>query len=555
MGGAVAAGLGLGAITVLVMVFWISSPYPDSGPGGALHVAAALWLLAHGTELLRTDTLSGAPAPVGVTPLLLFVLPVLLVHRAARDVVYGGEEDGPLLSGRTAWAGVVLGYLGVGAAAALYASGGELRPSWGRATLCLPLLVMVMAGAGVWTAYGYPRRAFDGVLKLLPAAVRGSGPDAHARLGTAARAAGAGAAVFVGGGAVLVAVSLVWHGGAARDSFLQLTEGWSGRFAVLFLCLVLVPNAAVWGAAYALGPGFVLGAGHVVDPLSSAPAPLLPPFPLLAAVPDAGTGGWPNWVSGAVPIAAGLAVGWFVGGAESRGASRSVAAGVSGAGQTARTAALAALLCAAGMAVLAAMAGGRLGVAELASFGPVWWETGGAALVWTAVAAIPTAVVVRAWQGRARRGRRAGGEPVAQTLDLRPKTVEPTPNTLEPKAKIVEPRPEVAESKAEKPKKPKKSKSMGRLRRKSASGGAQKPADARTPSAPYDQDDAYGALSDQEEAGFGPYDFLPVEPAPQQPAPWPGDATRESRWAALKDASDPPRTPDAPDVPDAPDLP
>lgn len=562
-GGAVAAGLGLGAITVLVMVFWISSPYPDSGPGGALHVAAALWLLAHGTELLRTDTLSGVPAPVGVTPLLLFALPVLLVHRAARDVVYGGEEDGPLLSARTAWAGVVLGYLGVGAAAALYASGGELRPSWGRAMLCLPLLVMVMAGAGVWTAYGHPRRAFDGVLKLLPSGLRSfvRGPGPHARLGIAARSAGAGAAVLVGGGAALVAVSLVWHGGVARVSFLQLTEGWSGRFAVLFLCLVLVPNAAVWGAAYALGPGFVLGTGHVVDPLSSAPAPLLPPFPLLAAVPDAGAGGWPNWVAGAVPLAAGLVVGWFVGGAEARGASPSADAGTSRARQTAGTALLAALLCGAGMAVLATMAGGRLGVAQLARFGPVWWEAGGAAFVWTAVAAIPTAVGVRAWRCRARRGRGAGADPVSNTLALRPKIGEPN-------AKIVEPRPEAADSKqakaeqAEKAGNPKregkaeKAKGRGRFRRKkSGAGGAQSPVDARTPSAPsapYDQDDAYGALRGQEEAGFGPYDFLPAEPSPQPPASWPGDATRESRWAALKDASDPPRTPDEPDAPDGP---
>ncbi|MFI7402751.1 DUF6350 family protein, partial [Streptomyces sp. NPDC049541] len=527
-GGAVAAGLGLGAITVLVMVFWISSPYPDSGPGGALHVAAALWLLAHGTELLRTDTLSGVPAPVGVTPLLLFAVPVLLVHRAARDVVYGGEEDGPLLSARTAWAGVVLGYLGVGAAAALYASGGELRPSWGRAMLCLPVLVMVMAGAGVWTAYGHPRRAFDGVLKLLPSGLRSfvRGPGSHSRLGIAARSAGAGAAVLVGGGAALVAVSLAWHGGTARVSFLQLTEGWSGRFAVLFLCLVLVPNAAVWGAAYALGPGFVLGTGHVVDPLSSAPAPLLPPFPLLAAVPDAGAGGWPNWVAGAVPVAAGLAVGWFVGGAEARGASSSADAGTSGARRTAGTALLAALLCGAAMAVLATMAGGRLGVGELARFGPVWWETGGAAAVWTAVAAIPTAVGVRAWRCRTRRTR--GVAPASNTLDLRPKPIDP-------KAKIVEPRPEAEDSK---PEKPEKAKGRGRFwKKKAASAGAQNPADAGTPSAPYDQDDTYGALRDQEEAGFGPYDFLPAEPSPQPPTSWPGEATRESRWAALKDVS------------------
>lgn len=119
-GGAVAAGLGLGSFAVLVMVLWISSPYPDSGPGGALHVAAAVWLIAHGTELIRTDTLSGVPAPVGVTPLLLVALPGWLVHRAARDAA---DPEGRAMAVRTAWCGVVGGYLLVGTAATLYAAG------------------------------------------------------------------------------------------------------------------------------------------------------------------------------------------------------------------------------------------------------------------------------------------------------------------------------------------------------------------------------------------------------------------------------------------------
>jgi hypothetical protein len=292
------------------MVLWISSPYPDSGPGGALHAAAALWLLAHGAELVRTDTLSGAPMPVGITPLLLIVLPVWLLHRAARDAAADAETEA---TPRTAWAGVVAGYLAVGGAAVLYASGGELRPSLMWTAVCLPLLAGVAAAAGVWTAYGRPRGPMPAwgrrALEALPSGVRRFvtadvlAPEGPAVFGGAARAAGAGVAVLVGGGAALVGGSLVWHGGLARDAFLQLTEGWSGRFAVLLLCLALVPNAAVWGAAYGLGPGVVLGAGHVTGPLSSAaPGALLPAFPLLAAVPGAGAGAPWGWAGGVVPV-------------------------------------------------------------------------------------------------------------------------------------------------------------------------------------------------------------------------------------------------------------
>ncbi|MGP4044895.1 cell division protein PerM [Streptomyces sp. 2A115] len=474
LGGALAAGLGLGALAVLVMGLWISSPYPDSGPAGALHVAAALWLLAHGTELVRTDTLSGVPAPVGVTPLLLVALPAWLLHRAARDAVDGGTRDrdtrdrdtgdgGRRDGGRrgdgawngdtgggdgelvppavraawvgttwagTAWFGVLVGYLTVGAAAALYASGGALRPSWASVAVWPPVLAAAATGVGVWTAYGRPRgplpppvrRALDGLPDGVRRVVGDSvlAPEARRRLTAAVRAAGAGTTVLVGGGAVLVGASLVWHGELARESFPQLTEGWSGRFAVLLLALALLPNAAVWSAAYALGPGFVLGAGHAVNPLTSSSAPLLPPFPLLTAVPEAGPGTPLNWAAGAVPLVAGMVVAWFTvaaavprrggpgeagsGDAWGAGATTAAPRGERGeawsAGRTAGTVLLAAVLAGFALAALAALAGGRLGVAALADFGPVWWQTGPATTGWIAVAGMPVAAGLRAWRLR-----------------------------------------------------------------------------------------------------------------------------------------------------------
>ncbi|MEV5548986.1 DUF6350 family protein [Streptomyces sp. NPDC052309] len=462
LGGAVAAGLGLGSITVLVTVLWISSPYPDDGPGGSLHVAATLWVLAHGVELVRGDTLSGAPAPVGVTPLLLLVLPLWLVYRAARDAMDGGAEgDGrasagagpgrvadpgpPPVSPRAAWRGVVLGYLAVGTPAVLYAAGGEPRPSWPWTVLCLPLAVMGAAGVGVLTAHGRPCGPVGRVRAALPSWTRELILGRDARPGAAARAAGAGVAVLLGGGGLLLAGSLIWHGGAARGSFQRLAEGWPGQFAVLLLCLTLLPNAAVWAAAYALGPGFVLGAGHLVNPFASDPVRLLPPFPLLAAVPDAGPGTTLHWAAGAVPVAAGVTVGWFTARAATTpdtdpgttaGTDRKTTTAGSGGpdtapwplGRTAAAAGLAALLCAALVALLAAWSGGALGDGVLARFGPVWWQAGGAALLWTGVVAVPVAVGVRAWRcrGRSRPERTPAAAP-GDVGDRRPPTPPPAP--------------------------------------------------------------------------------------------------------------------------------
>ncbi|MDQ1068162.1 cell division protein PerM [Streptomyces canus] len=502
LGGAVAAGLGLGSFAVLVIMLWISSPYPDSGPGGALHVAAALWLLAHGVELVRTDTLTGVPAPVGVTPLLLPALPLWLVHRAARDAA-SEDEESPAASGRTAWAGIVLGYLPVAAAAALYASGGALRPSWVWTCVCLPVLVMGAAGVGVWTAYGRPRDAVE----VLPPGMRRLvlGADARARLSVAARAAGAGISVLVGGGAVLLGVSLVAHGAATRGSFLHLTEGWSGRFAVLLLCLALVPNAAVWAVGYAVGPGFLLGAGHVVGPLSSDPAPLLPPFPLLAAVPEAGLGGPAHWAAGAVPVVAGAVVGWFVGRAPAAGWSR---------GRTAGAVCWAAVLCAGTVAVLAVLAGGPLGVGTLARLGPVWWQVGGAVGGWIAGVGLPVALAVRAWRGRSRGGPRQWVPAPRLARRKAPGGAGTAPGTA--------PGTDVGVAPATAP--------------GSGSVEASGPRDD-----PHDRDGTY-ARHDRNDT-YEPYDFLPAapqtEPVPS-PTPWYDDTSRESRWAVLKEASTPP---------------
>ncbi|WP_405940464.1 DUF6350 family protein [Streptomyces sp. NBC_00726] len=429
--GAVAAGLGLGSLVVLVAVLWVSSPAPGSGPGEAFHAAAALWLLAHGAELVRTETLTGAPAPMGVVPLLLAVLPVWLVHRAARDVLEPDEGRGAPSPGG-AFALVTGGYLLVGGAVALYARGASLsaRPL----SLLFPgaLVVAGAAAAGVWTARGRP-------LGPPPswAPVRLHEAMARSRFLRRADAVGrsalAGTAVLLGGGALVVAAALVWHGAPVQESFLRLSGDWGGRIAVLLLALGLVPNAAVWGAAYGLGPGFALGTASTVTPLAFTGPPAVPDFPLLAAMPAPGPGAPLNWAAGAVPVAAALTVAWFT-------VRRAVPAeGVReeawSLGETALTTALGAAGCGLGTALLAAAAGGPLGTHALADFGPVWWLTGAAALAWTTAIGVPAALLLRAWRLRGRK--KEGAEPAE------PGTTAPSVSTIKPPKPPKQPAPVV----------------------------------------------------------------------------------------------------------------
>ncbi|MFC9247320.1 DUF6350 family protein [Streptomyces sp. NPDC057136] len=525
--GVIAAGLGLGSLAVLVMVLWISSPYPDSGPGGALHVAAGLWLLAHGAELVRTDTLSGIPAPVATVPLLLVVGPVWLTHRAARDALELGEgRSAPSAGG--AFCAVTAGYLLVAAGVAAYARGGSMPAD--RFSLGFPLAVVVAvsAAAGVWTASGRPLgplpswaplRLQEGVARTL----------FRTRAEAAFRSAAAGVTVLLGGGVLLVAVALVWHVQAAQSSFLALSDDWSGRLAVLLLALALVPNAAMWGAAYGLGPGFALGAASTVTPYAVEGRPALVEFPLLAAVPVPGPGTVADWAALAVPLAAGLAVGWFTAGraAPVRAARDEVWSGR----ETVLVAVLAAVGCGAGTALLTAASGGPLGTGALAEFGPVWWLVGPAALVWTALLGVPVALLLRSWRLRERgwawrRDRTdAGSGQDASGMSAGAA--------------------ETAEGKTGAAGEPERSWHSGngrwwRRRGKDEGGaGAAAVPSPVPPSAP---------VADEESAAFEPYDFLPTDP-------WHEKTARGTRWVSLKKDSGG-LMPDfpAPEVPTA-DLP
>lgn len=467
LSGALAAGLGLGALAVVVLFLWITSPYPDSGPNGALHVAAGLWLLGHGADLVRTDAGGAVPAPVGLTPLLLTALPVWLLNRSGAHAVEradageGGDagegDDGghastsapgkrsserssgtgtPPVSEPTAVLGLVTGYCAVAVAVVVYTADGAIRTRPDAALAVVPLIALLAAGSGVWPRRGRPgdpsgpgklssqpqsrpsradprpSQPESGSARPAPRPSRSAGflPD---RLRTALprgggavalRAAAVGAVTLVAGGALITTAALVRNAPAAHDSFMGLTEAASGRFAVLLLCGALLPNAAVWGAAYALTPGFALGTGTVVAPAGARYA-ALPDFPLFAALPDAGAGGPLGRAALLVPVVAAVATASTV----VRGARRTGhGEGWTPAG-TAGVAAAAAFGAGVLMAALAALASGPVGSGRLAEFGPGWVATGAATLCWTAVIAVPGALAARWWRVRDRSGGRKAG--------------------------------------------------------------------------------------------------------------------------------------------------
>ncbi|WP_329365641.1 DUF6350 family protein [Streptomyces sp. NBC_00669] len=424
--GAVAAGLGLGGIAAAVLMLWIGSPFPDTSLGGALHVGADLWLLTQGADLVRTDTLSGDPAPVAVAPLLLSVLPAWLVFRgtssAVAAAVDGKDADGPEratgedgsdghagASGPAAHGGspgspgddpdgrltgsarlraaaavtgwVLAGYLTLAAIVVVYATGGSVHVDPLTALYVL-LFSGTAAGCGAWAGCGRPGPERLPLDRFRGARLHRVHRAYAEEVGAAVRAAAMAGALLVAGGALIGAAALVWHMGAVGQTYQQLSAPLVGRVSVLLLAVGLVPNLAVWAASYALGVGFAVGTGTSVAPTGASGHLLLPGFPLLAALPDRGTS-WVGWTTLAVPALVALAVAWFVGN------------DAWPVWSTVRVTAGASLVLGAGFAVLAAWSGGALGLRRLADFGPAWWLAGAAAAGWTLVIAVPAALVLR----------------------------------------------------------------------------------------------------------------------------------------------------------------
>ncbi|MFF1795994.1 DUF6350 family protein, partial [Kitasatospora sp. NPDC058263] len=405
--------LGLAVVAVPVLGLWVVTPYADDGAAGAVRLAGALWLLGHGAPVLR----GALDAPLTVTPLLLGLLAVGQLHRA-------GARAAARRRLRPRWSGplaVWSGYCAVAVVVVAQCSGAGLF----RARV-LPDVLVVALVAAVATAVGaratgapsprsgpasWPaswtapwrvlrRRALDG----LPAWARLDGGAAAIR--SAALAAGAG---LVAAGAAVVAVAALLDAvtGGGHGT-VALAQGPAAVAGLLLLSVALLPNAVLWGAAYALGPGFAAGAGTVVAPSGTVRGPV-PDFPLFALLAEPGAGGWRQLVC-LLPALAGVVPAVLIGRAAAGarypgGADRTIrqreepAPARPGAWRPAGTAVAVlavALLTGAAAAVLGWLSGGALAGGRMAELGPVPWRTGLAAAGWIAAVAVPGALLTRA---------------------------------------------------------------------------------------------------------------------------------------------------------------
>jgi hypothetical protein len=395
--GGEAALLGwLCAVVPALVAYSATAGLPALGEATWTHAAlvgAATWRLAH-----------GVPADAGGWAVTLVPIGLTL---CAGGLVLWSVRRARLLT----WSGGLGAVVGYALAAALLAL---VAPAGGRQPLAILPGALAVGSVGALAALGLRR----GGLPTLPSAVRARLDRLPAVLGVVlpegARAAGSACLSLVVLGTLLVVASVAGATAGFGDILATLRIDTVSAVMLVLASLALVPTLAVWGVAWAAGPGFAVGAGTLVAPGDVVLGPM-PAVPVLAGLP-APDGVWAHspWAPLAVVLLGALS-GWWLHRRRPR------AGAGSGLGAAAASALVAALGCAGVVWLLCAASSGAVGPGRMGEVGPVAPDVAAAVAVEVAVGALAVVVAGHATtralvrRGAATvvgrlRGRPAGGD-------------------------------------------------------------------------------------------------------------------------------------------------
>jgi hypothetical protein len=362
-----AAVLGAALCVLVALVGWLAGS--TGTPADAAVAGVQAWLVGHGSGL-QAGAVTVTAVPLGLALVFAAVLWRMCAWAASTAAVADLRSAG---SG-TAIAAAV--YATLAAAAALLVGSGPVEVSPVRAFAAALVLSVVPCALGMLRGAGL----LDQLWRWLPE---------YARAGL--RGAVAGVLAMCAAGSMLVTAALALDFGTAANVAHALGAGVVGGAILTAVGVLLLPNAALLGVAYLLGPGFAFGAGTLVAP-SGVRLGRVPAFPLLAGLPDEGPALW--WAPAllAVPVLAGV----LAGAVALRASAPSAAAAWD---RAALRGALAGLLGALATGGLTALAGGAVGPGRMSDVGARWLECTGVAAASMTLAAALTAVLL-CWRAR-----------------------------------------------------------------------------------------------------------------------------------------------------------
>ena len=353
-----AAGIGLAIAAIPLLVVWMATPASGLTWTESLDVAGLLWAVAHGTPIaIGGVTYSLLPWGLALIPLVLMAYAGSWAARSLRS------HEGRSLVVLVLSSAVV--YAAIVGVIAQIAGRSDARVS--PLDAVIHALVLALAGFG----FGAVRGARLDIGRLVPS-----------WLSITVRGGLIATATLLGAGAVAATVALIVRVDDAVTMTQSLQTGIWGGLGLLLLGVAYAPVLIVWATSYVVGAGVMIGPAVAVSPFIPVTAPTqLPPFPLLAALPQSASPlAWALPLAGVCAgVVAGLAIARRAR-ADSRLLRLAMALG-------------AAAVAAVSMLVLAYLATGGLGDLRLASLGPPPATVAVLVFVLVTLGAVPSAVV------------------------------------------------------------------------------------------------------------------------------------------------------------------
>ncbi|QRY41850.1 hypothetical protein JVX92_06280 [Microbacterium hominis] len=366
----IAAAVGVAVVLAPLTLFWVVGLGGTADWGALWPAAVRIWQLGHFVPLhvvLGDEYLVAAGIPAQAATFVVSLAPLALATFTAVFAARSGiraARSGSWPVGVAAGSGVTLLL-----AAALWAtSRTPVAAVYGWQALLLPTLVFAvpaLLGALVEAWRGGDDGLVDAVRDRIDGADPRRGHPWVAAVAASARGTGIAVTGLVAVGALLVAVAAIARGGQVVSLFEAAHVDAVGGGVLALGQLAYLPTLIVWGAAFAAGPGFAVGAGTAVSPAGTTLG-VVPGLPVLGLVPEGST----PWLFALVLL---VVVIGFVAGAAAR--ARLAADGVAASGSDSAPVRLAVLvavvvLAAAAAALLAACASGAIGPGRLDEVGP-----------------------------------------------------------------------------------------------------------------------------------------------------------------------------------------
>lgn len=241
-------------IAFLSLIAWATAGSTNGNTSDPIRAAIWLWLGAHHLAFQLTISTGAATGWLTYLPLGALIFPILAIRSGFKRSIERLDNDYQSVAlARTLFISL---YTVITAVIALLVTTDGVKPVW----YLTPLVIIPITTLSVLSA---ERRKFSSQPIFFASRIL---------------------AALLGFAFLALGISLLLNFATVKNLTQVLEPGILGGLLLLILNVLYLPNAAVATIGYFAGPGFAIGNGTIISPLSYL-VPEIPALPLLGALP------------------------------------------------------------------------------------------------------------------------------------------------------------------------------------------------------------------------------------------------------------------------------